>query len=119
MPISPGPRQVERRQVAQRARAPDREQQSQQAADRREHEALGQQLLHRALARLPPIAVRIAISRPRVVRPGEQEVGHVGAADQQHEAHRAEQHEQGRPDVADDPLGQRHRVGLPAQAARE
>ncbi len=40
----------------------------------------------------------------------------VGARDQEHEADGAEQDEQGRPHVADDPLLERHDADVPVRA---
>ena len=53
--------------------------------------ALGEQLPHDAAARSAPSAVRMAISRRRGRAAGQQQVGDVGARDQQHHADRAEQ----------------------------
>ena len=57
-----------------------------------------------------PSAVRTAISFCRLVGARQQQVGDVCASNQQHQRHRAEQHQQGAPDVADDRFDERHDV---------
>ena len=57
--------------------------------------------------RCAPMAPRTAISFCAVGRAREQQVGHVGAGDQQHERHRAQQQHQRRAQVADEGLVQR------------
>ncbi len=74
--------------------------------ERREHEALGQQLTHQAPAARPERGPDRHLARSqRAAR--QQQVGQVGAADQQHGAHRGHQHQQRepqlRPDTAIDP----------------
>ena len=59
-------------------------------------------------ARPAPSAARTATSRVARLRARQLEVGDVHARDQQHEADRAEQHEQRLPDVLHHPLVQRH-----------
>ena len=90
----------------QRADADLRERESEQRGRQREHQALGQQLTDDPGA---PRAERRAdrqFTRARRAA-GEQQVGEVAARDQQHEPHRAEQHEEPRPVVADDIVGHR------------
>ena len=82
---------------------PRSQQHAERAAGQRHHHALGQQLLHDA----PPIGAERAAHRDLALpalRSREHQVGEVRARDQQDERHRAEQHEQRRPDVLHDLL---------------
>ena len=68
--------------------APPREEQSGQRAERDQHCAFGQSC-RISLPRLAPIASRTAISFCRARGAGDQQVGDVGAADEQHHARRS------------------------------
>ena len=95
-----GARQALGRQLNQRVDAELREQQSGGAADRREHDALGDQLANDA----PAVAAdRGAHRQLALARRGahQQQVGDVRARDQQHEHHRAHQRHELRPHVGD------------------
>jgi hypothetical protein len=109
-----GPRQVQPRQVAEGARAPGRDQQPHRAAERRQHQALGEELAHEPQAAPAHGGADrdFAVARGGA---GEQQVRDVGATDQQHEAHRAEQHEQRGPYLPHHSLRQRDALGLPAE----
>ena len=89
------------------------EDEPERAAREREHDRLGEELPDDArAARAERRAHRDLLAAPE--RPREDEVGDVGAGDQQHEADRAEQHEQRRPHVADEVLVERDDRGAPA-----
>ena len=95
-----GARQALGRQLNQRVDAELREQQAGRAADRREHDALGDQLANDA----PAVAAdRRAHRQLALARRGahQQQVRDVRAGDQQHEHHRAHQRDQLRPHVGD------------------
>ena len=100
-------RHVFRLQRLNPAHAGGRHHDAEQAADRREEDALGQELLQQpAAARAQRRADRELFLTSEGAR--EQQVGDVGAGDQQDEADGAEQHQQRTADVADDLLVQRH-----------
>ena len=97
------------------AEARDRE--SRGAAEEREQGRLGEELAHdAAAARAEGRADRELLAAAE--RPGQHEVGHVRARDQEDEAHRAEQHEQRRPHIADEVLVQRDDRRPPALVVR-
>ena len=83
------------------------------AANRREHEALDEQLTEQ------PPAARAERGADRhfllpLQRPREQQIRDVRADDHQHEEHRPEQHEQRRPQLrADERVGERDQVDAP------
>ena len=99
----------------ERADADLRQREPEQRGGQREHEALGQEL---ADDPRPPGAERRAngqLARPRRAA-REQQVGEIAARDQQHEADRAEHHEEPRPIVSDDIV--RHRDHQETQRLR-
>jgi len=89
--------------------SPLRNQQAGEAADERDDDAFGQQLLRHAAAAgadgAPNRQLLGTCGRAR-----EQQRRHVRARDQRHERHGAEQHQQRRPDVADQRVAERPQV---------
>ena len=116
---------VGRKQARERAVADGRKRQTRQAAERREHGALDEQLRHdppaagadRDAQRDLPLAAGAA---------NERQVRDVRAGDQQHTQDGTEEHEQRRPDVADQDVAQpaerdaelRVRAGIRARQPR-
>ena len=93
------------------------EKQSERAAGDREHDGLGEDRPDDARAAGPEGRAHRDLLAPRD-RAGENEVGDVGARDQEHEAHGPEQDEQRRPDVADEVLVEGQDGGAPALVVR-
>ncbi len=87
-------------------RSPQGEKRSAGAAEKREHEALGQELAEHPGAAGPESGADrdLPLSRRRA---REQHVGDVGAGDQEDERHRRQEHEERRPDVSDHGLLER------------
>ena len=120
-----GPVDADARNVAgvdgqQRADADHADHQPEHAAHRRQHDALGQQLPHDAAA----AGADRGADRDLALADGrahQQQVGDVGARDQQDEGDRAQQHPQRRSDVADDDLLHRRdaEAALAAQRVRK
>ena len=95
---------VAARQVAdvhrhQGAHAEVGQEQPHHAAGQRDDDALGEELPEQALPRGAERGAHRDLLRPRRGA-GQQQVGHVGAGDEEHEPHRAEKDEQGGPDIA-------------------
>ncbi len=109
-------RQARRADLHEGVDAPDRDQQAERAAGRREQHALGQELPHQARAAGAQRAANGNLPLPDR-RAREQQVRDVGAGDQQHEADRGEQRQQRRTHVADQIVVQRMtRSAQPAPA---
>ena len=111
-------REIRRRQREERRHAPARDDGTAEAGGERQHHALGEELADQAAA---SGADRRAHDDLAAARRGarQQQIGDVGAGDEQHEAHRAEQHEQRLPRRADDGLMERRDAhALVAVAAR-
>ena len=79
------------------------------AARHREHQALHERLPDH-LPAAAPSASRTASSRLPRRRPRQQQIGQVRAGDQQHQPHRAAQHQQRRPQISGDAPLQRRRL---------
>ena len=100
-------REAGRHDEREEARAPERQCQAEAAADEREQQVLGEELLHEAPAAGAGGGAQRQLLLPG--RPGgQQQVGDVGAGDQQHEADGAEQERQSLRRVAEEGLVQRH-----------
>ena len=102
--IRPG--EIARVERGHRPDAPEGQPQAQHAAGEREQQALGQELAHESLPAGSQRGAHRDLLRPRG-RAGEQQVGDVGAGDQQHEPHRTQEHQQGRPDRSGRAVAQR------------
>ena len=76
------------------------------AAGQREHDALGEQLLHQAAAAGAERGSHRELAAPRRAA-GDQQAGDVRARDQQHKSDRAEQHEHRRAHIGDHARRQR------------
>ena len=102
------PRNTGRLEPDQHVDAPDRQQQPETAADDAEDDAFGEELADEAAAGGAERAAHrhLAFARRRA---REQQVGDVGAGDQQDEADGAEKHQHGLADVADHRLVERDR----------
>jgi hypothetical protein len=95
----------------QQPRQPDRNQQTRAATERRQHGALGQQLPHDAppagADREPDGNLPASCRRPR-----QQQIGDIGAGDQQHQADRSHQQLQRQREIGD-------AIALPAASVEE
>ncbi len=88
--------EAQRKNPDEQVEAPRRERHSQQSSRAREQDALGQQLTEDASAGGAEGDAQGDLAAPRE-RAGEQQVGDVGAGDQENERHRSEQGQQRRP----------------------
>src|SRR5262245_58562986 len=93
-------REVRRQQSRQGVHAPPRQQQTEQAAGQSERQIFRQQLSQHPPARRAQSGAHRQLAPPRR-RPRQQQVGDVGARDQQHAADRAEQQPERSARVAD------------------
>ena len=111
-------RHVGRQAADEQRHAPEREQETGGAADQAEHGAFGQELTDDAAAAR---AERVADGDLTLTRAGprEQQIRDVRAGDQQHEADRAEHHQQARAHVADDLVLKRDDFAALAPRVRE
>ena len=88
---------------------PDREQRAAQASDQRDSSMLSIRSWRTSRRGRRRAQQRTAISRDRPLAPREQEVGEVGAGDEQHHAHAGKEHEERVARAADEPGAQRRR----------
>ena len=110
-------RNADRVQPRQRAGAGNGQQQPQERAAARQHDALGQQLRQQAAASGAEGGANRHFLLP-CRGPRQQQVGEVGADDQHHHPDRAREHPDREPDAAADLFGERLDVALEAVAFR-
>ena len=112
-------RQVDRRrhQRDQRGRGPARQEHADRPGERGEHQAFGQRLPDEPRALRPERDAQGHLLPPSDGA-GHEQVGNVHARDQQHDRHRAEQQQKGRPGLANHRGAQRARAVVGALVRR-
>ncbi len=113
--VEPDPLDHDRRDVVgdrgdQQPHPPERQTDAQGAAGQTQDHALGEQLAEHPAASSAQRGPHRHLATP-ALGPGEEQAGHVGAGDEQHEADRAHQDEDRRTDVTDERLGQGSKLG--------
>ena len=104
-----GARKIERQEREDGARAPGGDEEPEPAAEEREEKALGEELPEEPLAPGAEGDADRELAGP-AARAREEEVGHVGAGDEEDERDRAEEDEEERPHVSDHRVGERHQA---------